>query len=320
MRKKSSTRVNSVIKETMKTLYSERDETGDVTFIVESESIRAHRCVLAAISPKYKTQFYSAQPDIGEIYVDHISADAFKEFLQFFYLKKVVLTTKNIEIVLNLAKESLVDAFVTICIKFLMKVVKLDNFFWTYQLAIAHDIEKLKKQCEEKIRTKARKIFKSNGFVDCDRNLLIQILKLNSLQCKETEIFDACIAWAKAACQRDGIDSENMENLHDMLSDVMAQIRFCSMTVEEFAAIHSKYNGFFTVDETKEIFYMIGKVPNFTSERFNQMARNESKMRINIFSTRTGQTAVKITIPNEYELPKGGFENGLMNSTGRSLL
>lgn len=51
----------------MERLYLEKDETGDVTFVVESECIRAHRCVLAAVSPKYTVQFFGSNPDKDEI-------------------------------------------------------------------------------------------------------------------------------------------------------------------------------------------------------------------------------------------------------------
>lgn len=49
------------------------------------------------------------------------------------------------------------------------------------------------------------------------------------------------------------------------------------MTIEEFAAIHNKYKGFFTNDESQEILYMIGKDKDFKSNRFNQTAREQLK-------------------------------------------
>ncbi|XP_055303218.1 BTB/POZ domain-containing protein 3-like [Sitodiplosis mosellana] len=275
--KTSLIRDNKVVNETMNVLYSQKNETGDVTFVVESESIRAHRNILAAISPKYKAQFYGAHADKGEIHVNDVSAAAFNEFLQFFYLNRVDLNTKNIEGVLNLAKQSLVDAFVTECIDFLMEVVNVDNLCWAYRLAISYDIKKLKDHCEPQISANTKKVFASEDFINCDHDLLIHILKLDTMDCKETEVFDACIAWAKSIVRQEDMDSGDMEHLHATLFDAITHIRFSSMTAEEFAEIHSKYKGFFTADESCEIFYMIGKLKGYKSQRFNQTPRNQTK-------------------------------------------
>lgn len=70
---------------------------------------KSKNVILAALSPKYKVQFYGSNPDKGEICIGNVSAAAFKEFLQFFYEKSVHLTVENIELMLVLAKQSLVD-------------------------------------------------------------------------------------------------------------------------------------------------------------------------------------------------------------------
>lgn len=39
-------------------MFELRDKTGDITFNVGTKQIKAHKCVLAALSPKYMAQFY----------------------------------------------------------------------------------------------------------------------------------------------------------------------------------------------------------------------------------------------------------------------
>ncbi|XP_031635401.1 uncharacterized protein LOC116348516 [Contarinia nasturtii] len=264
---------------TMKKLYADRGETGDVSFIVESEVIRAHRCVLATHSPKYKAQFYGVQPDQGEIRVDGVSADAFREFLQFFYLDEVFLTQKNIEDVLNLACQSLVNTFVNVCEEFLKysSVLLIDNFCWSYRLAMLYDLKSLQNKCRHffNYKTYALKVLANAGFENCDRELLPELLQLYAEKCKEIDYFNACIAWAKTACKLENKDPENGVNLRAVLGDAITNIRFGNMTIEEFAEIHSKYDGLFSTDESIEIMYMIGKVNGFKSKRFNQLSRKE---------------------------------------------
>lgn len=139
---------NPLIKETMKKLYEDRNETGDVSFHVGSEEVRAHRSILSVHSPKYRVQFFGQNPDTGDIEVNDVSAAAFKEFLQFFYLENVSLSMDNIEDVLNLAEKSGVKEFMDQCVDFLLQIMTMDEIIWTYQLGIRYDIEKIRNFCE----------------------------------------------------------------------------------------------------------------------------------------------------------------------------
>lgn len=262
-------RSNRIARQILPKLYEERDKTGDVIFMVDSEKIRAHQCVLSAFSPKYEAQFYGIHPEM-EILVDDVTSGAFKEFLQFFYLEEVILKTENIEAVLNLAKQSLVDDFVGECIRFLVDSMTVENLCWCYRLAIVHDLKQLNDLCESKIDSK---LFASDDFINCEHDLLMRILKLDLIYCKETVIFEACIAWARAACEQKNIVADNMRNLRTELGEGLGEVRFRSMSIEEFATLHRTYEGFFTGDESVEIMYMIGKVEGFISERFNQKPR-----------------------------------------------
>lgn len=95
---------------------------------------KSKNVILAALSPKYKVQFYGSNPDKGEICIGNVAA-AFKEFLQFFYEKSVHLTVENIELMLVLAEQSLVDEFVEKCIDFLKEAItKFDQQVETQQL------------------------------------------------------------------------------------------------------------------------------------------------------------------------------------------
>lgn len=258
--------------QTMEQLYLDKDETGDVTFIVGFEKIRAHKCVLAAVSPKYKAQFYGLLPDRGEIVVKDVSASAFEEFLEFFYLKSPGLTAANVEGVLSLAKQSLVEEFVEECISFLVKV---NDASLIYRLAIMHDLKELEERCLSYISDEPMGVFQSDGFLNnYDLDMLLQITKMEFLNCKEIDIFEACISWAKNACIQKNIDANKADNLRTELGSVVNEIRFRSMTIEEFAHLHNKYEGFFTPDESIEIMYMIGNLKAFKSNKFNQNLRN----------------------------------------------
>lgn len=111
------------------------------------------------------------------------------------------------------------------------------------------------------------------NFLRCDRNVLMHMLKSDSLYCNEVELFDACIAWAGAACQQKNVDATKAENLRAELGDAIYQVRFSSLTIKEFVARHHSIEGFFTPKETNEIMCMMGNLKDFKSDHFNQTKR-----------------------------------------------
>ncbi|KAG4078569.1 hypothetical protein HA402_002683 [Bradysia odoriphaga] len=269
----------------MDQLYLDKETTGDVTFIVESKKIRAHKCVLAAISPKYHAQFYGLQRDEGEIIVQDVTTVEFEEFLRFFYLDEINLTADNVEGVLNLVKQSLVDEFVNECGKYLGQSL-LDedsNSQWlVYRLANSYHLQEVIDVCLLFISTASSEFFTTDEFLDnCSRDMLLQIVKLDSLNCKETEVFDICISWAKCVCNRKNIEDKT-ENLRAELGDIIYEVRFRSMTFEEFANLHRSCEGFFTPEEVMEIMYMVGNVTDFVPKHFNPNLRDEIDIAIDM--------------------------------------
>lgn len=255
-------------------LFAERENTGDAVFVVQSKRIVAHRNVLAAFSPKYKAQFYGPNPDLGEIHVSDITPDAFEEFIRFFYGEMVNFTYENVEGILNQAKQCLINIFVCECELFLMRSLNDAKLIWNYRLSILYELEKLQEVCEQKIRMDLPKLIASNDFLECDKNVLINILSIGQLiDCKETDIFEGCISWAKAACQRKNINDKNPKNLRTQLNGVLDCICFGSFNIYKFVEINATYKGFFTTDEFVEITNIIGDLKHFRSKHFNQKVR-----------------------------------------------
>lgn len=77
-------------------------KTADVHFKFESSNngtatqIDAHKNLLAATSDVFGAMFYGELKETGDIRVVDVSDAAFKEFLQYFYQRKVKLSAENI--------------------------------------------------------------------------------------------------------------------------------------------------------------------------------------------------------------------------------
>lgn len=273
-------RKNPLIQQTGSRLFENRDKTGDITFGVETKKIKAHKCVLAVLSPGYYMgqlygEFDDAKKDV--IPIPDVSAAAFEEYLQFFYLDEVNLTHGNIRDVIKLTEIASVNEFTNECFNFLLETLSVENVCLSYQLAVMYDRTGLIDCCEHEISMHSDEVFASEGFLICTRGDLFNILQSDSLNCKETDVFEACISWAKNQCTIKGLDSGKVENLRKTLieDNLLYQIRFGAMTIEDFMkCCYKKYKELFTEDEREEIFYLIGRDSNAVPTRFSDEPRD----------------------------------------------
>lgn len=282
-------RENPCQKSTMNKLYEQRHETGDIKFLIDSAVIPAHRNIMAAISPKYKTQFYGHMAEKNVIHVNGVTAAAFQEFLQFFYTDKVALTMENIEDVLSLCKQSLVDDLVNECSNFLIDEVRLVQLLWCYELAGQYGLDQLKKHCIKQIGVNIKILFKMAIFLDCERDMLCNILDFDWLNCNEKDVFEGCISWARAKCKQNGMNASTAD-LRTELGDALFKIRFCSMAAEDFARIDKKYPGLLLEQESIEVFHAI--ILKSNGEISSIFGENNSKPRKRNFvdSSENGNT------------------------------
>lgn len=256
-------------------LYLDREKTGDITFVVGSERIPAHRSVLAASSPKYKAQFYGSQPDEGDVYVEDVSAECFKEFIKFLYMGEADLTLENLEEVLNLAKQCLVTQFDTKCEMFLKDLISESNVCWIYKFAIIYNLKIVQSLCEHTIAENVKQVFANEEFLDIDRDTLIRIIDLEYLKCSEFIVVKGCIKWAETKCNQKGVDDRNGENLRAQLGNAVSKIRFRSMKLCDFVKLYVTYPGFFSDAEFIEITTIISGLVELTSQKFNKTLRKE---------------------------------------------
>lgn len=98
-------------------------------------------------------------------------------------------------------------------------------------------------------------VLKSKIFLQFSREMVEHILQHNVLDYSEADLFHACVAWAKASCQKDGLDENDSENLKNHLGKCFYLIRFGTMNGEEIGKILSNkiYVSLFTRDELVEI-------------------------------------------------------------------
>lgn len=241
------------------------ERTADVQFVFAScdngaiEKVPAHKAILSAISPVLDALLYGPFKQDGDIDIDGTTIQAFREFLQFFYIRNVKITTENAAAVMDLAKRYAVADCLNACADLQKATLTTDNMCWGYELAIQFEHQSLRQFCEQKICENSSKIFESSSFLHCKSNLLRAILQLNGFQCDETVIFDGCIEWAKQACIENQLDATDVRNIRQQLGDLFYEIRFAGMTTKEFYLRSRKFDGLFSEQEFRDIIGIIAE-------------------------------------------------------------
>lgn len=254
----------------LKKLYLD-STTADVHFIFGDKKkvrIPAHKMLMAASSDTFKSMFYDGLAKD----VPNVSIDAFKEFLQFFYFDKVQLTQENIAEVLDLGKTFAFITCLSVCEQFLMDSLVIENVCMCYGLSIRFELNDLRVKCEKIIADKTEAVFNTTDFMKCDRFVLHEILKLDLLSCSECMVFRSCVEWAKDAS---GQSKLTKGILKEYLNDLLYDIRFRSMTIQEFTILLSTYGDLFSSDQYQEIVQLIVQPNDCQPKLFNGKLRKK---------------------------------------------
>lgn len=274
---------NPVLSTIGRRLYLDFD-TADVYFVFKSgERIPAHKNHLIAGSEIFRTMLNGDWKEKNEVKIIDTSVAGFKQFLQFFYYNKVILSMTNIAEVINLGEMYIVSGCLDICWEFLKENLTNANVFELYDLAIFYEHFEMKDLCQNRINSKTEEIFATPGFFKCNRRVLGRILKLGNLSISEKSVFEAVMSWVKYASGKEELTRDIIQT---HLGEIFFDIRFRSMNFNKFVELLPSYGHLFTADEFNEILQMI-QYKTFQPKIFNKLRRtpyalNMSRYTVNI--------------------------------------
>ncbi|XP_055317521.1 BTB/POZ domain-containing protein 3-like [Sitodiplosis mosellana] len=254
------------------------ERLADFHFIFETndgeyERVPAHKNFLIAASDVFEAMFNGSWEEMDEVGIVDSPVAAFGEFLQFFYLGRVKITAANVSKVMYLAnKYNLADGL-NVCVKFIESTLSADNVCWGYGLAILFGQESLKNLCKIVISINTKDVFASKNFLECDRDVLEHILNLDSMNCSEPELFEACISWVKSSSNQNEL---TREIVHAELGGLMNKIRFGSISSKEIASLIPSHGDLFSIDEYKDIVQMMGS-DEYQPKVFTEVRRKRAE-------------------------------------------
>ena len=190
--------------------------------------------------------------------------------LTFLYTDECNLTTDNAVFVLYLAKKYIVPSLPEKCFEFLETNLAAENVFVVLEQALQFDEEKLEKKCWDMIDMETGELIVSDAFTDICQFTLMAFLKRESLNIKEVDLFKAVLKWSEVECLRQEKE-RNGTNKRAAIGNAIYQIRFASMTLEEFGENVSS-SGLLTAEEMM-LFYEKFSGLERTSEIWNMTKR-----------------------------------------------
>ncbi len=254
----------------------------DVVFTCKGSDTKffAHKYVLGTSSSVFYDKFYGELAEKNpNVHLSDTNEESLEEFFRFIYTDECNLTTDNVMFVLDLAKKYIVPSLAEKCIEFLEANLGVENAFTVLQQAINFDETNLAEKCWDLIDLQTSEAIASDAFVDVNQTTLAGFLKREALNVKEVDLFTAVLQWSESECLRKGIEA-NANNKRAAMGSAIYQIRFASMTAQQFAENVSQ-SGILTPEEIILMYDIISGVEK-TSILWNlseRKAKEESLLR-----------------------------------------
>ena len=194
--------------------------------------------MLAISSPVFYAMFYGELAETKD-YVDICDCEyeSLLELFRFIYSDEANLTPDNVMQLMYLAKKYMLPSLADKCSAYLQENVDASNVFQVMPDAQKYEEKDLLDHCWEVIEKETEKAVKSDGFVIIERSILEELVKKDSLNIKEVELFKAVDCWAVNECRKQGLEAEGSEKRRILEERIVKGIRFPLMEQTEFVDV-----------------------------------------------------------------------------------
>nr|XP_058961943.1 BTB/POZ domain-containing protein 6-like [Pocillopora verrucosa] len=218
----------------------------DIKFVVrkmdgESESkyvIPAHKFVLSISSPAFEAMFYGELAETKDsIELPDCKYESLLELFRFMYSDEVNLNGSNVMGVLYLAKKYIVPSLADKCTDYLQDKLDVSNAFSILPNAHQFDKKRLVERCWKVIDKHREEAIKSDGFATLERSLIEEVVKRDTLNIEEVELFKAVDSWATKKCKEEGLTVDGSVKRKIIGENIVKAIRFPAMKQQDFAGV-----------------------------------------------------------------------------------
>ena len=218
----------------------------DVKFVVPVSTdksgskrvIPAHKFVLAISSPVFFAMFFGQMAETKDsIELSDCGYESVLELFRFLYYEEVNLNGNNVLQVLNLAKQYMVPSLVDKCTEYLRDNLEVSNVSHILVPAQAFEEKDLEDRCWKVIEMDTDEVVTSKEFFTVKRSVVESIVKRETLNVKEVNLFIAVDRWATTRIQKQGKTPNGVLKRKILGEKIVKAIRFPLMSQKEFASV-----------------------------------------------------------------------------------
>ena len=175
-----------------------REELCDVTLKIAETEIKAHRVVLAAVSPYFNAMFTGDHKESRQnvIQLNGLDPSAVCSFVEFAYVAKVKITVDNVQSLLTVASLLQVESLAEKCCHFLESELHPSNCLGIWRFAESHGCFALSKIAKQYAMRNFDQTTQLEEFLQCSIERVIEFLSKDVLYVRhEEEIYEAALRW-----------------------------------------------------------------------------------------------------------------------------
>jgi len=186
---------------------------------------------------------------------------------RYIYTEKANVTATTAVPLMFAAKKYLLTGLVSACLEVLEESIGFETVCAILQHAVFFAEDTLKEKCLTFISANADIVFKTEGFMSMSHDVLKIVVGLKSLYTSEKQVFGSCVAWSKQQLLESGNESPTDEEIRQQLGSVLYEIRFPTMTAEEFAKL-TAHSQILTEGEKNDVYVYVETEEKLESLKF----------------------------------------------------
>ena len=225
-------------------IYQERskyllgnDTLSDVKFVVplsideepsaDKTVIPARRFLLAIASPVFFAMFCGLVAETSEhIHLPDCDYEGMIEFLRFLYTGEVCFDGDNVLQLLYLAEKYMIESLTKRCTLFLRDHLDSSNVFCVLKHSKLIENKSLLRSCWKFIDKECKDVLESVEFLEVDKMDLIELVKRNTLNIKEIDLFVAINRWAEKECEKLKFEAHGKQRRQILGEQIIKNLRY----------------------------------------------------------------------------------------------
>ncbi|XP_013930598.1 PREDICTED: kelch-like protein 3 [Thamnophis sirtalis] len=198
----------------------------DVTLVADGQRFPCHRALLAAVSPYFRDVFVQGGKELegSEVQLENVPPSLLQSILKYIYTEELALTADLAPSLFTGASQLQIIPLETVCCRFLVANLSVQNCFEMYSLAQVHHSKPLLHAVLQLLIRNFEQTFEGDNFLRLDPNDLTAIISDDGLEvASELKVYQAVRRW---------VQGEASQRRH-FLGHLLQQVRFPLLGPEE---------------------------------------------------------------------------------------